>query len=388
MISGFSSKLFKTYEGSVFDLISLATREALDMAKLEIGDVDGFAMTFFPGLFDGKGYLFFPLHQITHYLGIKARYMDLVEFGGPSILAMIYRAEKAIRAGEAQNVLCIAGGIASFIREKGPYNNVISKLYPYITSNTFEDFYEVYDKMDPITHYALVADRHKRLFGTTDEQRALLVVKQRKNGLNNPRALFKNQITVDDVISSPVVADPLHLFEVVYPIDGFHAFIVSRKNKELRPVEILNYGEMHWPSVPAEWDMDITYTPTIQSVKIANVDLNKIDAFQLYDATSIGVLTQIEDLGLVEKGKAGKFIEENDIYYQGNIPMNTGGGALSQGQPAYMSGPLMLEEALLQLNYMAQGRQVKDVSKVLINGVGGGLAGRNDAITIVLGEKK
>jgi acetyl-CoA acetyltransferase len=387
MISGFSSKIFKKYEGSVLDLFTEVISEALEMAQLELKEIDGFSTTFFPGLFDGKGYLFFPLHQILHYFGVKPKYMDLIEFGGPSILTMIYRAEKAISAGEANNILCLVGGKASFIRERGPYNNVISKLYPYISSNIFEDLYEVYDKMDPITDYALVAYRHKKIFGTSDEQRALLVVKQRENGVNNPKALFRNKISVGDVLNSPIIAEPLHLYEIVYPVDGAFAFIVSKRSKNLREIKIINYGEAHWPSTPDEWAYDIVYTPTIESVKRAGVKLSKIDAFELYDATSIGVMTQIEDLGLIEKGKVGRFIEENDITYKGNVPINTGGGALSLGQPAYMSGPIILEEALLQLNNLAYGRQVKDVKGVLVNAVGGGANGRGDAVTLVLGEE-
>ena len=203
--------------------------------------------------------------------------------------------------------------------------------------------------------------------------------------MGNKKAMFRDPITVKDVLESRIVSYPLHLLEIVYPIDGFHVFIVSKKESrsKLKNINILGYGEAHWSGLPSEWD-DIIYTPTIESSKRAGVNLEKIDAFQLYDSFTITVMLQLEDIGLVEKGKVGKFVEENDLTYKGNIPVNTGGGSLNTGQPAYMSGGVILEEALLQLNNMAEGRQVSDVKNVLINGIG--WWSRAHAVTLVLGE--
>lgn len=97
-------------------------------------------------------------------------------------------------------------------------------------------------------------------------------------------------------------------------------------------------------------------------------------------------MLQMEDIGMVEKGKVGKFVESNDLTYKGNIPINTGGGSLNTGQPAYMSGGVILEEALLQLNDMAKGHQVKDANVIFLNGLG--WWSRRHAVTLVLGERK
>ncbi|MEM0373899.1 MAG: thiolase family protein [Sulfolobaceae archaeon] len=379
MIVGFSGKLYKKYEGSSFDLLLEAFEEALEMSGLELKDIDGLLIASSRGIFDGKTYLSSPFH-ISHILGIKPKFFDQINYGGPSALTMIYRAYKAIKANEAETVVCIQGGKISDIRERR--RQYSSEEFG---DTPFDEFFRIYDNLDPISDYAMVAYRHYKLFGTSDEQRALVSVYQRRNAMGNKKAMFRDPITVKDVLESRIVSYPLHLLEIVYPIDGFHVFIVSKKESrsKLKNINILGYGEAHWSGLPSEWD-DIIYTPTIESSKRAGVNLEKIDAFQLYDSFTITVMLQLEDIGLVEKGKVGKFVEENDLTYKGNIPVNTGGGSLNTGQPAYMSGGVILEEALLQLNNMAEGRQVSDVKNVLINGIG--WWSRAHAVTLVLGE--
>jgi len=114
--------------------------------------------------------------------------------------------------------------------------------------------------------------------------------------------------------------------------------------------------------------------------------MEKVDAFELYDSFTITVMLQLEDLGLTGKGQAGTFVERTDLGYSGEFPVNTGGGSLNVGQPAYMSGGVLLEEALLQLNDMASGHQVKDARVVCLNGIGGW--NRSHSVTLILGEPK
>jgi acetyl-CoA acetyltransferase len=381
MIVGFASRIYKKYEGSSFDLLNEALDEALEMAGLGIKDIDGLLIASSRAIFDGKTYLSSPFH-IAQLLGIRARFLDQVNYGGPSALTMIYRAYKAVKSGDAETILCIQGGKISDLRDRRRENNKGE-----FADTPFDDFLKVYERFDPISDYALVAYRHSKLFGTTDEQRALISVYQRRNAMGNNKAIFREPLTVKDVLNSRIVSYPLHLLEIVYPVDGFHVFIVSKRTSKssLRNLEILGYAEAHWEGLPAEWE-DIIYTPTIENSKNINFDINKIDVFELYDSFTITVMLQIEDLRLVDKGKVGKFVEENDLTYSGNVPINTGGGSLNTGQPAYMSGGVILEEALLQLNNMAEGRQVKDVNLALVNGIG--WWSRSHAVTLVLGEKK
>ncbi len=210
-------------------------------------------------------------------------------------------------------------------------------------------------------------------------------MQQRFNAKGNDRAMYRNDLSVQDVLSSPVVSSPLHLLEIVYPVDGFHAFVVSSRGSgsSLRNVGIKAYGEVHWAEMPTELP-DITVTPARESSRIAAFDLERVDAFELYDSFTITVLLQLEDIGLVEKGKVAELIEKRDLRYSGDLPLNTGGGSLNCGQPAYMSGGVILEEALLQLNSMAHGHQVSSVKNVLLNGMGGW--SRSHSVTLVLGE--
>ncbi|PSO04184.1 acetyl-CoA acetyltransferase [Candidatus Marsarchaeota G2 archaeon ECH_B_SAG-G16] len=384
MISGFSGKVFKSYDGEAFEMLCEVVNEALECAHLEKSEIDGLVTTFLPGVVDGKIHKHFYTTQLAQFLGLMPRFMELFDYGGASAPAMLQRANKAVLNGEATNVLCVVGGKASDLKSKGVTVDSIDRLSADVSLTPFDEFFRVYTDMNPISDYALVATRHSHLFGTTDSQRALLAVKQRQNAKANELALYKNELSVSDVLSSPVVCEPLHLLEIVYPVDGFHAFIVSQKRTaDLRAVDILAYGEAHWPEMPCELP-DLVNTPAQESSKRARFDLSKIDAFELYDSFTITVMLQIEDIGLCNKGESGRFLERVDTTYKGELPINTGGGSLNTGQPAFMSGGVLIDEALRQLNYMAKAHQVSGVDKVFVNCIGGW--NRAHSTTIVLGE--
>ncbi len=383
MIAGFAGSVHKRYEGSAFELMSEAAGGALEMAGLEAKDVDGLVTTFLPGVFDDRVYLHFFTNQVNQYLGLRVRYVDMLDFGGASALAMVHRACKAVRAGEAETVLCLIGGKASDVRGKGATVDSLDRASHGVSMTPFDQFFRVYEDLSPVSDYALVAKRHAKLFGTTDESRARVAVQQRSNARGNERAMYRDGLSVQDVLSSPVISDPLHLLEIVYPVDGFHAFVVS--NRVPSAVEPLAYGEAHWPEMPSELP-DIVRTPAAESSKRCGFDLRRVDAFELYDSFTITVMLQLEDIGLAEKGKAGEFVMKNDMTCGGDVPVNTGGGSLNCGQPAYMSGGILLEEALLQLNGMAKGHQVDSARTVFLNGIGGW--NRSHSVSLVLGAKR
>lgn len=384
MIISFSSILQKKFYGSTYELLGKVFDDLIEKSEVKPREIDGLFLTFLPGVFDGKPNLLLFSLQVSSILGIKPRKIDIVDYGGPSALTLLYRAYRLVEMGEINNGLIIVGGKSSVLREKKVTVDSIDKLYDIpITPN--DEYFRVYEDLNPISDYALVANRHKALFDSTDEQRASIAAKQRKNAIYNEKALYKEELSLEQVLSSRVVCDPLRLLEIVYPIDGFNLFLVSRKgrNTDFRDLKISFYNEAHWPEMPPDLP-DIIYTPAIESSR--GVSLSEIDAFELYDSFTITVLLQAEDIGLTEKGKGGKFFEDTDISYKGEMPVNTGGGTLNTGQPAFMSGGVLLEEALLQLNNMAKGHQVKDVRKVLINGIGGW--NRGHSVTVVIGEVK
>ncbi|BBD73240.1 acetyl-CoA acetyltransferase [Sulfodiicoccus acidiphilus] len=380
-VVGFAGSVHKKYEGSAFDLANEVVDKALDSAGMERKDVDGLVSTFLPGVWDGATYRHFFTNQLRQALNIKAKYVDVLDFGGASAMASIYRAHKAVKGGEADVVLCLVGGKGSEVRSRGVTVDSIDRVEGGVALTPFDWLLRTNVDLNPVTDYALVAARHSKLFGTTDQQRALIAVYQRFNAGANPTALYRDPLTVEGVLSSPTVSWPLHLLEVVYPVDGFHAFLVSRRSSKMRSVEIKGYGEAHWHELPPEMP-DIVTTPAAESSRQVREFLHKVDALELYDSFTVTVMLQLEDIGVVEKGKVGSFLERTDLTYKGTLPTNTGGGSLNVGQPAYMSGGVVLEEALLQLNDMAGHRNV-GARNVLTNGIGGW--SRSHSVTLVLG---
>ncbi|BCU66994.1 acetyl-CoA acetyltransferase [Sulfolobales archaeon HS-7] len=373
----YASKLYKKYSGSVVDLLK---EVFIDLsANTETSTIDGLFFTQLPGTFDKKE-LHFPSTQISSFLGIKPRILRVLDIGGPSAMTMLYEAIRAVEAGMAEKILCVVGGKGSMLREKGFTADSVDKVLPY-SITPYDELFRIYDDMNPVTDYALVANRHKFLYHSTDEERATISVKQRKNAESNPKAIYKSPLSVKEVLSSRMIADPLRLLEVVYPIDGFNLFLVGKGlTGDYVDVSVEFYREAHWPEMPPDRDLDVTYTPALESGK--GVNLDKVDALELYDSFTITVLLQVEDLGLAKKGDGGKFFEEKDVSPTGEIPVNTGGGTLNTGQPAFMSGGVILEEAIEQLGGRAMGRQVKGVQRVLINGIGGW--NRAHSVTMVL----
>ena len=148
-------------------------------------------------------------------------------------------------------------------------------------------------------------------------------------------------------------------------------------------MEVLSYGEAHWEEMPTERP-DIVKTPAVESARLAGFDPRRADVLELYDSFTITVMLQLEDIGLAKKGTVNRFLEKSDITFKGDTPVNTGGGSLSCGEPAFMSGGVILHEALLQLNGMAKGHQVEGAKIAFINGIGGW--NRSHSVTLVLGR--
>lgn len=383
MIKGFSEAIYKNYNGSAYEIMNEALNKALYMAGLERKDLDGLMTTFLPGVFDGNIYMHFFPDQICNYLGIKPRYIDSLEYGGPSVLAAFWRAEHLIASGMAENILLLFGGKGSEVRKKKQTVDSIENLYAEIANTPYKPLLSGYSNMNPVSDYALLAERHKKLYGTTDEQRAILIVKQRENANRSGYSMFTGSITIEDVLNSQIISSPLHLLEIVYPVDGFHAFIVSKDSGKLRSIRILNYGEAHQSALPPEMP-DITVTPAAESSSGFREEIKKCDLYELYDSFSITVMAQLENTGIVPEGYSGKFLEKNSISVDGDFPLNTGGGSLNRGQPAYMSGSVILYETLLQMNEMAGKNQVKSPGKAFINGIGGW--SRNHSVSMILGD--
>ncbi|MBC7076277.1 MAG: thiolase family protein, partial [Syntrophomonadaceae bacterium] len=244
------------------------------------------------------------------------------------------------------------------------------------------DYELPYGPMGFNSGYALVARRHMFAYGTTPEQMAKIAVDQRINALVNPDALFNDRaISVEDVLSSPVIVDPLHMLEIVRPCNGAAGVIVSRREQAgdspHTPVLILGMGEAYTHN-SIVYSPSFTETPikisSARAFEMAGLKPEDIDLVSLYDCYTITVLISLEDAGFCPKGEGGNFVQSTDLTYKGDLPCNTHGGQLSFGQPSFAGGMSHITEAVRQLRGTAGKRQVKKNNFAFVNGNGGTLS--------------
>lgn len=357
-------------------IIAEVARDAIADAGLEKKEIDGLLT----GIAFSEYCVLWP-SVVADYLNLRPSYFDQVELGGAAAAGMVWRAGAAIEAGMCENVLCVLGDIwdSGAIEMRGP-------PFPRIDA----EFDAPYGLITPNPGYALIAQRHMYEFGTTPEQMAKVAVEQRKNACKNPAALFGHkEITIDDVLNSRIIVDPLHLFEIVSPCTGGGAFIVTGAERAKlgpqRPVYLLGAGEAggHSNITQARSLTTSLVKPAAEAAfKMAGVSPQDMDFIQPYDCYTITVIITLEDAGFCRKGEGGRFVAEHDLTYKGDFPSNTHGGQLSFGQPGLAGGMSHVIEAVRQLMGRGGERQVKDATIGYVNGNGGIMA---EECSLVLG---
>jgi len=216
---------------------------------------------------------------------------------------------------------------------------------------------------------------------TKDAEDALakIAADQRTNACANPEAMFHGQpITVDDVLASRMIADPLHLLEIVMPVTGGAAFIVARKDIERtnshRPAVIKGFGEYIQCKSPSYAD-DMLLTPigpaSRRAFQMAGRTPADMDMAEVYDCYTITVMLTLEDAGFCEKGAGAKFLRDHDLTYLGDFPLNTHGGQLSFGQAGMAGGMSQLVEAVRQIQGRCGERQLRRHDLAYVSGTGG-----------------
>lgn len=221
--------------------------------------------------------------------------------------------------------------------------------------------------------YAMIAREHIRKYGTTREQLAMCAVKNHENGSKNPIAQFQNLITVDSVLQSSMVSDPLTLLDCSPLSDGASAVVISSNKKS--NVRIIGSG--HAQDTIALHDReDITTLKATQlaadrAFKMANVDRKDIDVMEVHDCFTIAEICAIEDMGFAKKGEGGKFVEEGNTRIGGKLPVNTSGGLKAAGHPVGATGIKQIVEIFDQMTGNAGLRQLTNVKYGLTHNVGG-----------------
>ncbi len=349
-------------DATALGLMSDAAAEAIADAGLETRDIDGFLC----GMAFADAGLLYPA-SVAEVMGISPRMLNPVDIGGASPAGMVWRAAAAINAGMCNAVLCVVGDLNKFGDQKPP---VISVQ---------REFEAPYGNIGANCGYAMIAQRHMYEYGTTPQQMAKVAVDQRKNAVKNPLATFNDrEITIDDVLGSRMIVDPLHLYEIVSPCSGGSAVVVASPEVARRakhpPVWLLGAGEYSNHAT-------ITYAPSLTdspvrfaadaAFKMAGVAREDMDLVCPYDCYTITVIVTLEDAGFCKKGQGGAFVWEHDLSYAGDFPCNTHGGQLSFGQPGLGGGMSHVTEAVRQLMGRGGARQVKDAHLAYVNGNGG-----------------
>lgn len=227
--------------------------------------------------------------------------------------------------------------------------------------------------------YALIAKAHMDRYGTTREQLAAVSVKNHKNGLKNPDAQFQREISLDAVLNSVMIADPLTILQCSPISDGAAAIILGpldmvRKMTD-KVVKITGSG-VATDTIALHSRKDVTSLDAVKlsaerAYKMANRKPKDINVCEVHDCFSIAELVTIEELGFVEKGKSGQFVVEGNTEIDGKIPINTSGGLKSKGHPVGATGIAQIIEIHKQLTDNAGERQVKDAKIGMAQNMGG-----------------
>lgn len=365
---------------SVSQLHAEVARGALQDAGLELSDVDGY---FCAGDAPGMG----PISMVD-YLGLnKLKYLDSTDLGGASYLAHVGHAARAIASGQCRVALVTLAGrpksegsSGTQVRNKGTDAPDFAFERPYSPA--------------PLNTYAMCAMRHMHEFGTTSEQLAWIKVAASTHAQHNPQAYLRDVLTVDDVLSTPMIADPLHRADCCVVTDGGGAVIVVHPDiaKTLKKPMIQIMGAAESVKGQMGGDVDLTYSGVAwtgpRAFKEAGLTPEQIRYASIYDSFTITVLIQLEDLGFCKKGEGGRFVEDGQLISGiGKLAFNTDGGGLCNNHPANRGGMTKIIEAVRQLRGEAHPAvQVPKLEFALASGIGGALGTRHGAATLIMGR--
>ena len=351
-----------------FALHADCARGALIDAGLEFADVDGLATA---ASFPAEGAREMAVAEVAEYLGIHPRWIDGTDIGGAAPLSHAGHAVAAIATGLADVVLVTYAACG----RSWPH-----AAADYLTYAHGPGQWELPYGPSTVATYALAARRHMHDFGTTAEDLAAIAVQCRANAAANPDARYRTPITVDDVLASPVVADPLHRLDCCVVTDSGGAFVLTSARRAARmnvkPVYVRGFGEaLGQVSMNQMWPFTATAAVAsgARAFESAGLRPADIDCAQLYDSFTITVLLALEDLGFCAKGEGGKFASAGELAPGGALPINTDGGGLSSNHPG-RRGALAVVEAVRQLRGTSPGVQLDDPRTALVHGMGGSLS--------------
>ena len=346
---------------------------ALNDAGLSIRDVDGYF---------SNGQLGFGGISMTEYLGLRPRYIDSTFTGGSSYLAHVGHAAAAIAAGKCRIALITQGAKVRGVVRGAKHS-----------ADTPEFAFETVYGETNASIYALAARRHMYEFGTTSRQLAAVKATFSEYAQHNPHALLRKRVSVDDVVNSPLISDPLHRLDCCVVTDGGGAVLVVApevaRDLKRQSVSVLGHAETikHGGRGPNDFTCTGAKWSAPQALAEAGLNISDINFASIYDSFTITVVMTLEDFGFCKKGQGGAFVADGALRLDGAIPVNTDGGGLCNNHPGYQGGMVRLIEAVRQLRGEASPHtQVRDCRFAVAHGTGGGMA-RQASVTVVLGRE-
>lgn len=348
-------------------------RIALDDAGIDARQIDGICANTIR-----ESQMFVPA-TVAEYLGAKVNLAEVVDLGGATAAGMVWRAAAAIELGMADVVVC------ALPSSPVPQRPGEERAFGYLGASSGNygspqaEFEIPYGNLAQNGGYAMIAQRYAHEFGYDERALAKIAADQRTNAQGHPDAIFRGTpITVDDVLASPMIADPLRMLEIVMPVSGGAAVVVAgretAKRSKHRPAWITGCGE-HLTFKTPTFAEDFVRTPikpaADKAFEMAGIERSAVDAVQIYDCYTITVLMTIEDAGFCGKGEGIPFLLDHDLTFNGDFPCNTNGGQLSFGQAGMAGGMTHVVEAARQIGGRAFDNQVEGCDTVFVSGNGG-----------------
>lgn len=308
--------------------------------------------------------------MIAEYMQVFPRYCMGAPAGGGTTLAIMHHAASAIVTGMCNTVLVTMADsqVSGLSRDKA---------VEMMSTAGHPQFERPYGPPIP-AFYALLARAHEHVYGTTAEQRAAVAVACRKHASLNPAAQMRKPITIEDVLASRMIADPLHLLDCSLVSDGGAAFIMTSAERardfKHQPVYLLGVGEGHSHEHVTQ-ALSLTTSAAKEAGErayaMAGLGPGDVDVAELYDCFTPVVIIELEDLGFCSKGEGGRFVEGGRIELGGELPVNTHGGLLSHCHPGHPGSMFSITEAVRQLRGSCGTRQVEGAKIALVHGQGG-----------------
>ena len=392
-IIGIGSTEMRNPDGrSGMSLYMEAIKRAMEEAQLTKSDIDGFLV------YPPNGSMRFHT-ELTEQLGSANFGKSLCDFplvGGLMVGLAVNKARSAVYHDQCKNVIVVGGGTWRSSSHRTPIglSGVDLSESIYHSREPISMEYEFPYGLHLPALAALVTQRHMHEFGTTSEQLAAIAVAARKHAALNERALLRTPITIDDVLSSRTIAEPLHLLDCSYIADGASAFIVTSAERARdavqKPVWVLGSGQaqsfQHMGHLCRGSDSEFDLVRTVgrvaaeQAFTQAGLGPEDVDVAELNDSFTTTVLLQLEDYGFCGKGEAGDFVADGRLELGGALPLNTHGGLLSEGDNGLGNSIPALLEAVTQLRGDAGDRQVEGAEVAMVSGVSESLSSYSVAL--------